>query len=597
MSRISHIRGWVTFVVFVFTLAQVFMRPESGAAQEATRAKVSDSVTAKILFAGEVSGQQVTLRYTGAYPAGQISVDLRAAVEDDILRVARETFASVEATNESVVPANVLLIELRVASVSYAARWDDTDISYSVTFNMHSSAGGRFTRTEAKRAKGTYDHSIFSKEHNMASLAKNLPQTFSASLAEAFSKFLNASDTAAFVQNETSQLGADDGSLTDLSPYYATYRVTDTEAAVRRKPNAKSVAVRKLGIGSVVSVIGQLPGGWLQVSKEGEAIGWIHTDSVKLVTEQVVGSPQPASVASASTAIDLAFWESVRNSSNPADIQAYVQKFPNGTFAGLARARLAALGEPVPARINTVPLSGSGKFDFGQYHALVIGNDNYRSVTPLKTAVADAKAVAALLRKDYGFKVTLLLDATRNQMLDAFDDLRRGLTERDNLLIYYAGHGYLDADSDRGFWMPVDADRDRRANWLSNSDLADTVRATRAKHVLVIADSCYAGTLTRSLSVELANLDDMSRLSQKRARTALTSGGLEPVEDSGGGNHSVFAKAFLDALRKNTGATDMSQIFSEMRRQVVLTSPQTPQYGDIRQTGHEGGDFIFVRRK
>jgi hypothetical protein len=42
---------------------------------------------------------------------------------------------------------------------------------------------------------------------------------------------------------------------------------------------------------------------------------------------------------------------------------------------------------------------------------------------------------------------------------------------------------------------------------------------------------------------------------------------------------------------------DMSQIFSSMRREVILGSQQTPQYGDIRQTGHEGGDFIFVRKK
>jgi hypothetical protein len=95
----------------------------------------------------------------------------------------------------------------------------------------------------------------------------------------------------------------------------------------------------------------------------------------------------------------------------------------------------------------------------------------------------------------------------------------------------------------------------------------------------------------------MSGLDDFSRLAQKRARTALTSGGLEPVEDSGGGKHSIFAKAFLGALQSNTGVADMSQIFSSMRREVILGSQQTPQYGDIRQTGHEGGDFIFVRGK
>jgi hypothetical protein len=299
----------------------------------------------------------------------------------------------------------------------------------------------------------------------------------------------------------------------------------------------------------------------------------------------------------ASTAIDLAFWDSVKNSGNPTDFQAYLRKFPNGSFESLARSRLAALGEAAPVRLAPIAAPAAGKINFGNYHALVIGNDKYRSVTPLKTAVHDAKTVAELLQKEYGFKVTLLIDATRNQMLDSFDELRRRLTDSDNLLVYYAGHGHLDTDSDRGFWLPVDADANRRANWLSNSDIADMVRGTRAKHVLLVADSCYAGTLTRSLAVQMNALDDFSRLAQKKARTALVSGGLEPVEDAGGGKHSVFAKAFLDALWANTGIVDMSQIFSSMRRQVVLSAQQTPQYSDIRQVGHEGGDFIFVRRK
>ncbi len=40
---------------------------------------------------------------------------------------------------------------------------------------------------------------------------------------------------------------------------------------------------------------------------------------------------------------------------------------------------------------------------FGQYHALVIGNDHYRQWVPLNTAIADATAVSALLKDRYGF--------------------------------------------------------------------------------------------------------------------------------------------------------------------------------------------------
>jgi hypothetical protein len=332
--------------------------------------------------------------------------------------------------------------------------------------------------------------------------------------------------------------------------------------------------------------------GWQQAMAR---LGGVIDSSVKL--QEHIASLPSAPVAAAPVSVDLAFWDSVKTSNNPADLQAYLQKFPNGSFTALARTRLQTLGEAVPARPTPLPQPAPGQVNFGRYHALVIGINNYKAVPTLFTAIHDARTVADILQKDYGFKVTLLIDATRNQMLDAFDDLRRNLTETDNLLIYYAGHGHLDADSDRGFWLPVDAEPNRRANWLSNSDITDMARATRAKHVLVVADSCYAGTLTRSIAVEVAGLDDFSRLAQKRARTALVSGGLEPVADAGGGGHSVFAKAFLDALRANDGVVDTSQIFSSMRRKVIVSAQQTPQYGDIRQTGHEGGDFIFVRRK
>src|SRR5262245_10840271 len=233
--------------------------------------------------------------------------------------------------------------------------------------------------------------------------------------------------------------------------------------------------------------------------------------------------------------------------------------------------------------------------EFGRYHALVIGNQAYRNLKPLRTPVTDAKAVADLLDRDYGFKVHLLTDVTRVEMVRALDDVLR-LTEGDNLLIYYAGHGWLDRQSDRGYWLPVDAEESSRANWLSNADITDTLRSLRAKHVLVVADSCYSGTLIRGTGVQRLGPEDALALARKRARTVLTSGGQEPVSDVGGGAHSVFAKAFLDALRENRGIADVTTLFVKMRRQVLLNATQTPEYSDIRQAGHDGGDFVFVHR-
>ena len=73
---------------------------------------------------------------------------------------------------------------------------------------------------------------------------------------------------------------------------------------------------------------------------------------------------------------------------------------------------------------------------------------------------------------------------------------------------------------------------------------------------MVVADSCYSGTLTRGIKIKIRSSEYLKRMSQKKSRTVLTSGGMEPVADSGGGNHSVFAKAFIEALNENTGVID-----------------------------------------
>lgn len=158
------------------------------------------------------------------------------------------------------------------------------------------------------------------------------------------------------------------------------------------------------------------------------------------------------------------------------------------------------------------------------------------------------------------------------------------------------GHGWVDKDEDEGYWLPVDAQADDPVRWLSNSTLTSTIRAMRAKHILIIADSCFAGKLTRGINPSIRTHDYLTRMAAKQARTALTSGGLEPVLDSGGKEgHSVFATALFKALAANEAVIDMSQMFSFIRREVALHAQQFPEYGDIRQAGHDGGDFLFVR--
>ena len=233
----------------------------------------------------------------------------------------------------------------------------------------------------------------------------------------------------------------------------------------------------------------------------------------------------------------------------------------------------------------------------GDYYALVIGNDEYQHLPRLKTAINDARAVGEVLRTQYGYQVTNLFNASRAEILRALTLYRRSLQPDDNLIIYYAGHGWLDEDENRGYWLPVDASQDDDVHWIPNGSVTSKTRAMEAKHVMVIADSCYSGKLVRGIHVNSPTPDYLKKLSTRRARVVLTSGGIEPVSDSGGrNNHSIFAQALLDALRANTGVLEGHELFTKIRRPVAVNSDQIPEYSDIRKAGHDGGDFLFIVR-
>ena len=259
------------------------------------------------------------------------------------------------------------------------------------------------------------------------------------------------------------------------------------------------------------------------------------------------------------------------------------------------------------------PASGNAKsaaqslsaIPFGEFHALVIGNNEYANLPDLKSAVGDAKALTALLQRKYGFKVTLLLNANRYDILSALNKLRETLTDESNLLIYYAGHGELDRVNDRGHWQPVDAEPNSTANWISNIQITDVLNAMEVRQVMVVADSCYSGTLTRAALAQLdAGMSDKARLkwmkvmAEKRARVVLSSGGVEPVLDSGGGKHSVFAKALLDTLEGNDGVIEGQSIYRAIAGKLANAAStrvtQVPSYAPIKYAGHEAGDFFFV---
>lgn len=262
---------------------------------------------------------------------------------------------------------------------------------------------------------------------------------------------------------------------------------------------------------------------------------------------------------------------------------------------------------PVPAATTAASVADDyAGIDFGRYYALVIGNNEYQHLRDLRSAVGDAESVAAVLGRRYGFRTRVLTNANRYAILSALNDLREQLTSADNLLIYYAGHGVLDEVNNRGNWLPVDAEAESSANWIPTTAITDVLNIMKARQVLVVVDSCYAGSLTRSSVARLSTattrderLHWLRAVSGKRARVVLTSGGIAPVLDSGGGAHSVFAKALLEVLDNNVELLDGQRLFREVAARVSFAAgnigfDQVPEYAPIRYAGHEAGEFFFV---
>ena len=249
--------------------------------------------------------------------------------------------------------------------------------------------------------------------------------------------------------------------------------------------------------------------------------------------------------------------------------------------------------------------------DLGNYHALVIGNSRYENLNNLTTAREDASDITKILENDYGFKVELLLDATRRDILTALNRFRRDLKKSDNFLLYYAGHGVLD-EVKEGYWQPVDSAKDDDTEWIANKRINSTLKKFKANNIILIADSCYAGSQFRGLTAidqEVESSINMNqsggslllRLSNAVSRVAITSGGLEPVADRiGFSDNSVFAMSFIKVLENNSEIITSGDIFKRVRQRVVpITNEagleQTPEFGQLWSSGHEGGDFIFKR--
>lgn len=257
---------------------------------------------------------------------------------------------------------------------------------------------------------------------------------------------------------------------------------------------------------------------------------------------------------------------------------------------------------------------------FGRSLSVVIGIDAYsEGIPPLRSAVADASAIAEALREDHGFETWCMFDddAKLPDLLSLLqEELPNALGPDDRLLIYFAGHG-IAADSDTGpagYLVPADARRWERDGFLPMRAMHDALARLPVRHMFVILDCSFAGTFRwstlRDVEPQATKMyrERYDRYTSSAAWQVFASTSsdelamdvLDNHRGEGSGAHSPFARALLDGL---AGAADYTQdnlitadelaiyVRECVAQAIGSDRRQVPQLFPFDR--HDGGQFVF----
>jgi len=230
----------------------------------------------------------------------------------------------------------------------------------------------------------------------------------------------------------------------------------------------------------------------------------------------------------------------------------------------------------------------------GKLWFVFIAINQYREWPNLRYPVSDAKSIEDIIKKRYYYDEIVRIydqEATKRYIAKLFLDLQEKVNTHDSLLIYYAGHGWLDKNSNTGFWIPFDAGLDNidQRNWLPNSQIRGYISKMKSMHICLIIDACFSGDV---LEIDRGKPENITieyfRKSYKRtSRQVLTSGAIESVPD-----RSEFALLLSQTLEKNISPyMDPLMLFEQIRLGIHQT---TPLLGNLKFTGHQNGASFLL---
>lgn len=231
------------------------------------------------------------------------------------------------------------------------------------------------------------------------------------------------------------------------------------------------------------------------------------------------------------------------------------------------------------------------------YHAILIAESEYadKNIKSLPGPVSDLERIHSLLVNQYNFestKITKLVNASKTNLLETIAKVANLMTPTDNLFIFYAGHGLMvkrpDGKED-GYLVPSDAIKGALSTYIRGDDIFRSFEFSKAKHILVVADACFAGSLFRSMSTEAEV--SVQEAYKDQSRKVLASGNRSEVPD-----HSRFIDYLQTTLLNNRKKyVTAEQIVNAFKTEYINETGLNLQYYPIAGVDL-GGQFVFMRK-
>lgn len=223
--------------------------------------------------------------------------------------------------------------------------------------------------------------------------------------------------------------------------------------------------------------------------------------------------------------------------------------------------------------------------------AVIIGNENYKSVSKVQYAQNDARSFAEYCKKTLGLpekNVRGYEDATYGMMVSALQDIKKIANAYHgdiNVIFYYAGHGIPDNSSKNAYLLPIDADGRQMDICLSLNKLYQDLGALEAKSVTVFLDACFSGALRGDgMLMAARGVAIKPKTSAPQGKMVIFSAATDeqtafPYTEKG---HGMFTYYLLKKIRDTNGDCTLgelgSYICNEVAKQSIVTNgrEQTP---------------------